>query len=184
MIPCRALDFSSGHRDCKIIGLEFNSGLSWPISAFTSLLSLEDALAPECFKFVVLLWRPGSYDRLAYLFTVQRLSGHLLEGSKPDDVRRDLWADPSQGVQRALTRRTPPTLCQTSMPYSFEHDCLLSGHDCLALQGIPDPFVCAPLHEFSDREARSLAGEAFFLPSAMSVILPYYLNPQAPWAPR
>ncbi len=99
----------------------------------------------------------------------------------PEQARIGLWADPSQGVQRALVRHKPPTICQSSMPYSFEKDVMLSAHDLLALQGFPEPFRAAPPSEFVDSELRSLGGEAFFLPSAMTIVLAYYLNPSAPW---
>jgi hypothetical protein len=99
----------------------------------------------------------------------------------PDIAKIGLWCDPSQGVNRLPMRLHPPTLCQGTLPYSYEYDCVLSGQDALALQGFPDPFSCAPPHEFVDQEVRSLAGEAFFLPSCMSVVYAYYLNPSAPW---
>jgi hypothetical protein len=96
-------------------------------------------------------------------------------------AKHSLWADISQAVQRLPFRQFVPCLCQTTVPYSYSRDTVLSGHDALALMGVPDAHHAAPAHEFSQAELRGLAGEAFFLPTAMSVVLPYYLNPHAPW---
>lgn len=99
----------------------------------------------------------------------------------PDQVKRGLWCDPSQSVHRLPVSYSVPSLCQKTLPYSFERDVCLSGRDVLNLQGFPSCASVAPPHAFSDKELRSLAGEAFFLPSASSIIYPFYLNPKAPW---
>lgn len=100
------------------------------------------------------------------------------------EVRKGLWCDPSQAVQRLPFSYTPPSLCKKSLPYSFERDVCLSGRDAMALQGMPFPACIAPSPEFADRECRALAGEAFFLPHMLTVAYVYYLNPQAPWNRR
>ena len=97
------------------------------------------------------------------------------------EVKEDLFCNASQGVQRRPVTREPPLLCQKTWLYSYKADCVLSGRDHLALQGFPNTPNLAPPHVVSDREARALAGEAFYLPNMTTIAYAYYLNPKGPW---
>ena len=99
----------------------------------------------------------------------------------PEQARLGLWCNPSQAVQRKPVTSSPPLLCQGTFPYSYEKDVCLSGRDALVCQGFPKDPGMAPLHAFSDSEVRSLAGEAYFLPSMLSVAYPYFLNAKGTW---
>ena len=100
----------------------------------------------------------------------------------PDVVKQGLWGNPSQSVLRVpISAGKPPLLCQKTIPYSYEHDQCLSGRDFLSLQGMPQSPLISPVTQLADAELRSLGGEAYFLPSAMSVLTAYYLNPLGPW---
>ena len=96
-----------------------------------------------------------------------------------EEVSQGLWADPTQAVQRSPWGDTPPCLCQGTKPYSFEKNTALSGMDAMRLQGFPEQLP--PEHVVTDKNLRSLAGEAFSLPMMAGVFYAYWLNPRAPW---
>jgi hypothetical protein len=99
----------------------------------------------------------------------------------PHIAKKDLWVNPTQAVQRMPMSLNVPLLCQRTLPYSYEHDMCLSGADALRLQGFPSHPSIAPSHVLNDRELRSLAGEAFFLPDLACIVASYWLNPYGPW---
>jgi hypothetical protein len=92
-----------------------------------------------------------------------------------------LWCDPSQSCKRKPLSYKCPLLTQRNLPYSFEFDTALSGRDALRLQGFPAEGHIAPPHLLTDSEARSLAGESFYLPTISTITYAYYLNSRGPW---
>ena len=99
----------------------------------------------------------------------------------PAEVRKEMWCNPSQGVQRKPISHGPPCFLQNTTPYSYEYDVCLSGFDMLRCMGFPGHPGVAPEHIFKDADLRSLAGEAFFLPCMTVLACAYYCNPSAPW---
>ena len=99
-------------------------------------------------------------------------------------ARKNLWADPTQSVQRLPYGLKPPLLAQRTRPYSYEHDCLLSGQDAMRLQGFPAGAKYMPPHMFTDDQLRSLAGESYFIPNMAVLTYRYFLNPHAIWWQR
>ena len=99
----------------------------------------------------------------------------------PEDVRKDLFVNATQSVKRLPVTKGVPLLCQRTTPYSYEYDTVLSGRDCLSLQGFPTAPSVAPPHKFEDHDIRALAGESHFLPVMGSLVYAYWLNPLAPW---
>ncbi len=95
------------------------------------------------------------------------------------DVRRGLWINLSQNVDRIGKSGSPGSLCTSGLWYSYEFDFALDGSDMLALQGFPQYLVHDP--NLSSHEKRNLAGEAFNLPCFGLVMFALYLNPWAPW---
>ena len=99
----------------------------------------------------------------------------------PEVVKQDLWANPSQAVQRNPISTKMPLLCQGTIPYSYNEDTCLSGRDVLCCQGYPKGPQFTPEHILNDKDCRSIAGEAFFLPDFACVTEAYWLNPKGPW---
>ena len=100
-----------------------------------------------------------------------------------DEKARDFWADVSQGVSRKPWY-TGALWCatQTSLPYSFECDTVLSGYDSLRLMGAPlDIAPTEGPYKLYDRDLRSLGGEAFSVPVVTAVCYAFWLNPHAFW---
>ncbi len=71
------------------------------------------------------------------------------------------------------------TVTQRSVWYSFEFDCVLSGHDQVLMLGIPAGQAPAPL--FSNADLKSLSGEAYMAPSMAVASMVFWSNPWAPW---
>jgi hypothetical protein len=99
----------------------------------------------------------------------------------PEQVVSGLWDDPSQSCMRNTCRVRAPLLTQTNLPFSFQHATALSGRDALSLQGFPNEAWLVPPHLLSDQEARSLAGESFFLPVVTTLTYAFWLNHRGPW---
>lgn len=62
--------------------------------------------------------------------------------------------------------------------YSFELDTVVNSAAHFAAMGLPRDFV---LEELTEKERRSLVGEAFGAPCVSKVMAVYYANPFAPW---
>ncbi len=106
----------------------------------------------------------------------------LPAGATTADARHGWWCNPSQSVSRTPWGALPPVSTIGSIAYSYEYDVALSGYDQLRVQGIP--IHAAPQRgtdAFTDRQLRSLAGEAFCAPQMLSVAFAFYMNPFAPW---
>jgi hypothetical protein len=90
------------------------------------------------------------------------------------------FANVSQAVQRhPFFHRGAGTLCKSSLLYSFEGQFVLTGGDHLAALGFPNRVAYGSTLE--DSEKRNMAGEAFALPCAASVLCGIFLNSHATW---
>ena len=87
------------------------------------------------------------------------------------------WVDFTQAIQHK-PHGALATLNQTGLNYSFEKNIVLSGWAHMKILGLPDQVSLLGL---SDREVRSLAGEAFSAPDIITILFAYYANPFAPW---
>ena len=104
---------------------------------------------------------------------------------KPYDekaVKRGLWSDCSQGVQRSPFGSFPTLTCSSYL-YTYEYDLLLPGTAHMAAQGYPSTASLECFGNISSQccAARHLMGEAFCLPSAAQALLAAFLLPGAPW---
>jgi hypothetical protein len=94
-------------------------------------------------------------------------------------LQASLWANPSQGIQRAPWAHQPPTLCTSAEVYTFAGDAVLSGNAHFLMNGWPQGFC--PRDLFQEQELRNMAGEAVSLPCLSLVMFAFYCNPHAPW---
>eukprot|EP00929_Paragymnodinium_shiwhaense_P037685 TRINITY_DN20039_c0_g1_i1.p1 TRINITY_DN20039_c0_g1~~TRINITY_DN20039_c0_g1_i1.p1 ORF type:complete len:585 (+),score=94.11 TRINITY_DN20039_c0_g1_i1:139-1893(+) len=99
----------------------------------------------------------------------------------PEETVHNLWIDASQSHDRAPWSWNMRAICQRSAPYCYKHDVALSGLDFMALQGFPQEPAVTPDRLFSDRTLKSLAGEAFFVPSITTLAYAFYLHDRFPW---
>ena len=102
-------------------------------------------------------------------------------GVPTKELIKNLWANPSQGVQRSPWGMRVHTMLQNSEVYSFEADCVLSGLSHLRLLGFPSN--CCPVGCQTEHALRLLAGEAFTVPCASVALISTFLCPYAPWWP-
>jgi hypothetical protein len=101
-------------------------------------------------------------------------------GQTEAQLTKGYFVNVSQGVQRThFFLGSAATLCKTTLLYSFEGAFVLSGGDHLACLGFP--LSVAYGQQLADSEKRNLAGEAFALPCAATVLYASALNPHAPW---
>ena len=89
----------------------------------------------------------------------------------------NLFADPSQAVHRGGCREGLPTLCRSTLAYSFKHDVVLSGYAHVKLLGHAEVKAWA---ELSDVECRELAGEAYSVPWQAACHFLLWANPYSP----
>ena len=90
------------------------------------------------------------------------------------------WADVSQSVGR-FPFGGLGTFCRSSIKYSYELDCVLTGADALGALGFSHQDVRDARNKFSDADVQDLCGEAFSMPCIAMCMYLYYLNPHAPW---
>jgi hypothetical protein len=93
---------------------------------------------------------------------------------------QNYFCDVSQGVERLPVGKLG-TMLQGSYKYSFAHDRVLSGADNLATLGFPLSTLAQTEGHLSDRDLRSLAGEAFSLPDITTAVFAFWTNRHAPW---
>lgn len=106
-------------------------------------------------------------------------------GSTKSEMARNFFCDPTQSVSRTPWQEGLAAIAQGSMMYSFEKDLVLSGFDHLRALGIPED--AAPGQgtvSFSDKQCRSLAGEAFGCPVVTTITYAFWLNPYGNWWPN
>ena len=86
------------------------------------------------------------------------------------EVRKDLWGNPSQSVQRLKSSGHGgfPCLTRSALPYSYEFDWRLSGAGCLQVQGAPSS---QRLGTLKDSHFLALAGEGSTAPVVGCCIL-------------
>eukprot|EP00971_Amphidinium_carterae_P197934 3928275-Amphidinium_carterae.3 len=99
-----------------------------------------------------------------------------------EDVSTDLWCDVTQSCDRGTryTRGPAPCFSTSSVAYSYNQDCVLSGQGqfrALGWHTIP------PLELFSNAECRDLSGDSFSVPMSAMATMVCFLNPYAPWWP-
>lgn len=63
--------------------------------------------------------------------------------------------------------------------YSFKHDSVLSG--LAHMRGMGFPSDACPSDEFTERQLRNLAGDAYSVPIISLMLHGLYINPWAPW---
>ncbi len=94
-------------------------------------------------------------------------------------ARKDYWVDLNKPVQRLPWRETGGCLYTHAVWYSFEHDCVIDGHDFLKMMGAPAGST--PHTSFSNHLLRDLGGEAYSIPIITAFTYSLYLNPYGPW---
>jgi hypothetical protein len=95
------------------------------------------------------------------------------------ELKKNLWADLSQGVSRRPWRLSSiATLSSSSFWYSFEFDSLLRPEHHLRAQGWPNDFVARGV---SGPQLQDLAGEAYCLPCAASCLVAAHLSAGGAW---
>jgi hypothetical protein len=104
------------------------------------------------------------------------------EGRQPKndkELARGFFCDISQSISRQAWGDLPlRTLLQGSVLYFFEFDSILRPHQHLCLQGWSSEVQHNML---SDNQVRSMAGEAFCLPSLATALWAGLLVPAGSW---
>ena len=96
------------------------------------------------------------------------------------------FVDPSQGIQFYRLRSAKSssddydvgTITQSATIYSFELQLCLNGGHNMALQGLPVGFY---LNALKSKNAFSIAGEAFFYPHLVAIVLSFFSLPSGRW---
>ena len=118
---------------------------------------------------------PRQADILDVAFSARR---DARPGAPLREITKDFWADLSQAVER---RPWGPlrTICRNTLWYSFEHNCILSGHAHMLMMGMPRG--TAPTALFKDVDLRNMAGEMFSIPIVTMLSFAFYCWPEAEW---
>ena len=116
---------------------------------------------------------------VGFMFKRNRLLAETGKVPSTSGITRDLWCDPSQGIQRKPWSNHPCCLTQATEMYSYEADAVLSGLGHLQLMGFPSD--CAPTDLHTESAYRRLAGEVYSVPIMSLILTSIYLCPSMPW---
>lgn len=123
----------------------------------------------------------GWARRLAQASEEQKERKEQAEPLDIKDLAKGYFLDTSQQAERNPFGHLT-SLTQVSSNYSYEGDRVLTGVDHLSILGFPSALRRSP--GVSERNFKSLSGEAFSLPSCATAMFAYVLNPWPAWWPQ
>lgn len=121
---------------------------------------------------------PRCYDGLNLRWALQ-VKHKATPGTTSAELRANLWHDLSQNMRGVSTRTRPGTHCTSGCWYSYQHDTIIDGSDCMRLQGWAKEK--ANTREHTPSGLKDLASEGYMLACMSTVMLAVTQNPFAPW---